>query len=156
MGRDLCYCNNLIITPPPSSSCNGDCIVAPHMLLATNGTVNSVGPCGESKTVLWDDCLNDCGCGNLSLQFETESHTDNIVVNSINSNGITFTSAGEESDDYIAEITFIIRCGRLSARGSLTVVYDDLCYNVAACSEGYECDKCSGECVAIGPDLSLS
>jgi hypothetical protein len=152
---DFCTCGSISIGGGRRSTCNGDCIFAPHMLLATKGSVSSVGPCSETKTVLWDSCLDDCGCLNTTMTFEIESYTSNLKNVSINSAGITFTSNGETSDEYIAEITFIIRCKRLSDRGSLTIVFDNPCTNAAACPIGFVCDKCSGECIPGGIDVEL-
>lgn len=156
--RDFCSCGTITVGDTTSTSCNGDCIFAPHMLLATkdDGSVTSVDPCDATKVILWDSCLDDCGCGEESLSFEIETVTDNLTNVSIDSNGITFTSNAADASDYIAEITFIIRCGRLSDRGTLTIVFDNPCANITPCSTGYECNYCSGECVSAGSDLDVT
>lgn len=144
MYRDFCSCSRIITNPPSTSTCNGDCIFAPHMLLYGEDSVNM---CGETKAVLWDeDCLDDCGCGTLTPAFRLESYSDNLKDVTVNSTGITFTSDWEEGDTMVADVTYIMTCGRLSSRGSLTIVFNNPCQNVV-CPEGYICEHCEGECV---------
>lgn len=152
---DPCRCST-IINPGggTTTNCNGDCIFAPHMLLVGD---DSIYPCDVTKTVLFDeDCLDDCGCGTLTPTFELDSYSTNLKDVSVDVNGITFTSdAPDVEDGYIADITYIMRCGRLSSRGSLTIVFNNRCANVA-CPEGYACDKCTGACVSEGADLDVT
>lgn len=154
--NDPCRCSTIITSPTtPTSPCNGDCIFAPHMLLHGD---DSVIMCGATKSILWDeDCLNDCGCGALTPSFVLESYSTNLTAVSVDSTGITFTSAWEEGDSMVADVTYVMSCGRLSSRGSLTIVFNNPCLNVI-CPENYECNHCDelGGCVASPLDLDVT
>lgn len=146
MYTDFCTCSQ-IVNPGggTSTSCNGDCIFAPHMLLYGDSAPDM---CGVTHAVLWDDeCLDDCGCGDNTPSFRLDEYSDNLTGVTIDQNGITFTTAWEEGMTQVATISYIMYCGKLSSRGTLTIVMNNPCINVV-CSEGYACDKCTGGCIS--------
>lgn len=146
MYRDFCTCSQIINprdVPPPA--CNGDCIFAPHMLL-----YGDLAPdmCGITQSVIWDEaCLDDCGCGDDSPSFRLDEYTENLTDVSVDENGITFTTAWVEGMSQVATVSYIMYCNQLSSIGTLTIVMNNPCINVV-CSEGYECNKCTGGCVS--------
>lgn len=145
MYRDFCSCSQITV-PSTNPICEGDCIFAPHMLLYGD---ESPKMCGETKTVLWDDkCLDKCGCKGGIPKFKLGDFTDNVSNVSVNSNGITFTSAWVEGKPQIATISYIMYCNKLSDRGTLTIIFNNPCINVW-CPEGYGCNHCNGECVSM-------
>lgn len=151
--RNPCYCSSVINENYVKSTCDGECIHVPHMLIIGE---ESIGPCGEIKSVLWDKCLDICTCEKNGKDVTYEVYSSyNLTVNNINEIGIEVESNGGDSTDNYGKVEFIVRCGRLSSMGTLTVVFKNLCKDVK-CSDGQKCDKCTGGCVAIGADLDVT
>ncbi len=147
-----CYCSTL--TPGGGGkSCDGECISAPQMLLIGEG---SIAPCGERKTILWDDCMDICTC---ELKGDAVTYSvwseQNLKITSINETGIEIESDAANTDDTLGVARFIVKCGSLSVMGSITVVFKKLCLDVN-CDDGYECNKCTGNCESMGADLDVT
>lgn len=147
-----CGCSNLVDTNAPVSRCDGECIHLPHMLLLGE---ESIGPCNEIKSILWDKCLDLCTCEKYGETpvFSTYA-TENLVVTNIDADGIEMRSDGgpNAKEGYIQ---FIVKCGHLSGIGTITVVFINKCKNVN-CTSGMQCDKCTGNCVPLGADLDVT
>lgn len=157
MGYDYnnpCLCSDLIPGGSSSPSCNGECIYAPQMLLIKDD--ETIAPCGETKTILWDKCMDTCSCEKNGDTVTYEVHSEhNLKINSIDENGMEVESDAANTDETFGKVEFIVRCGNLSTMGSLIVVFKKLCLN-KNCDAGYECDKCTGDCVSQGADLDVT
>lgn len=151
-----CLCGSVLNGGGGSSPCDGECIHVPNMLIIGN---ESIPPCGVNsvKSVLWDKCLNVCTCekNGDNVTFEV-LNTKNLIVTNIDDVGIEVRGDAENTTDTYGEVQFIVRCGRLSNIGTLTVVFNNLCKN-KTCVEGQTCNKCTGNCVATaGVDLDVT
>ena len=151
--KNPCSCSDVINHNYNTPPCDGECIHVPHMLIIGE---DSIGPCDETKSVLWDKCLNLCTCekNGKTATFEVYS-AFNLTVTNIDEDGIEVVSAANNSTENYGKVEYIVRCGRLSNKGTLTVVFKNLCKDIK-CSTGQRCDKCTGDCVAIGADLDVT
>lgn len=148
----LCYPTVCTHTPPTPKCPDGNCLRIPHLLV---GADNSVGPCGETGLIPFADTgINTSLCG-LNPPTYTILSASNIFTNvSINSTGITFTTAATESNDSFGVIEYAVSCGKYASTATATIILKNLCASVI-CPTNQTCDRCTGNCVDIDGDIGV-
>lgn len=135
----ICQC--IITSPPPVPCSNGNCIYAPNML------VTNVTACAGVSTVDLSPVVAVCGADTVHY---TITHTQNVASVSITEESIIFTPVDNNYEEGI--IKYRIRCGNLSKTGTIIIVYKNECLSIT-CDENEQCDKCTGNCIPLPPDL---
>lgn len=141
----LCTCTPTVLSPP-ASPCNGYCIYAPDLLVDTATACEPVVDVDMTATV------TVCGDNTVTYTIIPGS-LKNIASATISASTLSFIP---ENNDYATgELKYKIQCGRLSKVGKLIVVYKNECVGVA-CDEYETCDKCTGDCIPIPPEVSIN
>jgi hypothetical protein len=145
---------------PSSESCStpagcdyGPCLVASHILLCEEDSV----ACNESGHILWENTKISTEVCTGEPTFTIISHSDNLTNVNVNSTQLNFSVVDgiNGADERVGKITYRISCDGLSTEGTVTILIKSNCHGVI-CGNGTVCDDCSGECVAISPDISTS
>jgi len=149
----ICFPQILAPTPTSKKGKCPKCIVLPNMVVSPE---NSVYPCGETGFIPFEGSGIELGlCGNETVQYLIHSHSNTVTNVSINDQGITFTSTNEAAQIKVANIKYIVTCGKYSAMGSIDIIFKSRCLNVF-CGEEKKCDPCTGECEDKLSDLDVN
>src|SRR4029078_9589483 len=155
-----CSCvGNCVGDPDPGPPTNCTCLDLGYITVYPD---DSVGPCYQTGTVSFTDCYDFCACENENATLTVMSITpeDAVVVNTINTAGMSFTTNPDVVDAYDkVEIVIKAVCTadfddtvQLGDFTTITIFIKDPCKNVI-CGSGEACDECSGDCE---PDVNLT
>lgn len=155
---DPCFClgkctpNTSTSGTPPCKT--GDCFELGTVVVSCE---NSVGPCGTGTTPF--NCFQ-YPCENPTFKITNKDEIKGLVVDTIDKDGITYTTDGTLEPYDKVEVNFKASCpasedcDHKSDYGSVVIYIKDLCLGVD-CPEDHYCDKCNGECVALEPEISV-
>ena len=154
---DPCFCFGKCSPNKPDPTCkNGECFELGTIVVSCD---NSVGPCGETAIIPFT-CF--CyPCDNPVFKITNLNEIQGLTIDNIDKEGITVTTTGELDPNDKVEICFKASCpseescNHKSDYGSVVIYIKDKCSGVE-CNEGFECEKCNGDCVALTPELSLT
>lgn len=140
----LCTCTPTVISPP-APACGGNCIYTPNMLVT-----DQVTACDPVTDIDISPVI--AACGSTPAVYSIIS-SKNVSNPTITSTAVTFTPV---NNNYApGEIVYKVACGRLSDFGKIIIVYTNNCVNVN-CDEYETCDKCTGDCIPIPPEVSIN
>ena len=152
---DPCYCIGQHIPPKDPVKCpTGDCFELGTVVITCE---NSVGPCNETGFISFS-CFT-FPCANPQFEVINKKDLKYLTVDSIDSQGITFTTNGEGNANDREEICFRAvckgdDCDVKSDYGSAVIYIKDKCAGVI-CPEEHQCNKCTGECEPLCPNLTV-
>jgi hypothetical protein len=111
MPNPICSC--LVVSPPPNTPCNSNCIYAPNMLVA-----DQVTACGLATDIDISPII--AACGTTAAKYAIISSKNVTGTPTITKDAITFVPA---NNDYApAEIVYKVSCGILSATGKVMFI----------------------------------
>ncbi len=141
----LCTCTPTVLSPP-ARPCNSNCIYAPNMLVDTATACEPVVDIDISPIVV--------ACGDITPVYSIIlGSLKNVASATITPTTITFIP---ENNNYATgELMYKIQCGRLSEVGKIIIVYKNECVGIN-CGEYETCDKCTGDCIPIPPEVSIN
>ena len=143
MSNPICSC--MVVSPPPSSPCNSNCIYAPNLLVA-----DQVTACAGATDIDISPII--AACGDITAKYAIISSKNVTGTPTIDADAITFVPA---NNDYApAEIVYKVSCGILSATGKVIIVYKNNCVDIT-CGASEICNKCTGICETIVGGLSV-
>jgi len=149
MANDPCSC---FATPgvQVAPSCPSDnCLFIPYL---TVNQVDSVAPCGGSGTATFPSVVNfPDGC--TPTFQEISSDNTNATIDTIDSNGFSFSIAGTLTT--ATEFKFLVKCASGESQYFCIKVYPKLLCNGIVCPTDYTCNVCTGICDVDGPDLEI-
>lgn len=149
-----CFSRYTSFTPSTTSSCD-DCIRLGTLLVTGD---DAADPCGGTGTVSFDCfCYGGCNDGTVTFTVLDISPVGGIVVDSITSTGMNYTSAVDTVGGDRVEVLFKAVCNDtgLSDHGKVIIYLNNLCTGVD-CATGQVCDQCAGTCVADEIDLEVT
>lgn len=153
------YCKCVTTSsPPPSTLCNNNCIIGgKHLVLPKD----SVGNCGQIGQVdlgaLKINTQNNTVCGQ-SVFFRIEDFDkDAFETVSISGNILTyiFRSEAKVTHTYKVQGRTICPASGQSDFFEVIIGVKDVCALVN-CSNGFECNTCTGECETATADISTT
>lgn len=149
----ICFPQILSPTPESKKGKCPNCLVLPNMVISPE---NSVYPCGQTGFIPFEGTGMELGiCGTNTPQFLIHSHSNTVTNVSINQNGITFTTTSEAAEIKIANIKYLVTCGKYSAMGNIDIIIKSRCLNVFCAPDEY-CDQCTGDCIEKQSDLDVN
>lgn len=152
------YCRCVTTSSAPPPLCNNNCIIGgKHLVLPKD----SVGNCGQIGQVdlgaISINNKNNTVCGQ-SVFFRVEDWDKNAFeAVSISGNILTYIFRAEAKVSNTYKIQGLTICPVTGASDYFEVIVG--VKNVCAlvnCSNGFECDECSGECVEATADISAT
>lgn len=150
-----CKCTTISSQAP---LCKAGCIVGGYHVVYAK---DSVGNCGQVGTIdlslLPVNARNNTVCGGQVIHRLLDYDKVGFEWVSIVGSAVTFmfTNASQRNKCY--KIQGVTLCP-VTGNGDIfeiTVCVKDLCYLVG-CGAGMECDPCTGNCVAVSPDVTTS
>lgn len=153
-----CFGNSVSVnnncSTPTTSKC-GDCFNLGHILV---GCDNSIAPCDTTSTLkIPFDCF--CiPCDAPQFKITNLKNIKGVTIESIDKTGITVRPDGTGDPRTPVRIEFFGACfdgcDTKSDFGSVSLYFKDLCKGVL-CDEYYTCDKCTGNCLPIPPEVLM-
>lgn len=150
-----CKCVTTSSTPPPL--CNNNCIIGGKHLVLPKDSVGNCGQIGQvDLSALKINIQNNTVCGQ-AVFFRTVGHDDMIETASINGNILSYIFKAEAKVTQMYKIQGLTICpaSGLQDYFEVWVGVKNVCALVN-CSNGFECDECSGECVEAVADISAT
>lgn len=144
MSNPICSC--MVMSPPPSSPCNSNCIYAPNLLVSDQVTACVVIPTDiDISPVI-------AACGDIDAKYAIISYKNVTGKPTIDADAITFIPA---NNNYApGEIVYKVSCGILSATGKVIIVYKNECIDIT-CDDNETCNKCTGLCESLPGGLAV-
>ena len=147
-------------TSNPSPSCGTNCFRANNYAVAC---ADSAGPCGGTGSkdlTTVNTSFNGCsnGDGDCGVTYQLVSYTSHFSSVTISEDGLvewTLSDSAEPNNLGTIRYRVFCNCSNLSATAKIFVCVKDLCANTIV-TEGFECDKCTGELEPIVPNAILS
>lgn len=151
-----CKCVTTSNTPPPL--CNNNCIIGGRHLVLPK---DSVGNCGQIGQVdlgaLKINIQNNTVCGQSVFFQAKDWDKDAFEAVSISGNILTYIFKSEARVTHTYKIQGLTVCP-VSGQGDFFEIIIGV-KNVCAlvnCSNGFQCNECTGECEAATADISTT